>query len=172
MFFIFGWNEPEITSYGPVYQHTCPNCRNSEYWQLQKISHYFTLFFIPIFPHSSKYWYYCPVCNRGVELEADTAKYYKVIADVNTAFLNKVITEDERFARIEEANFAIRQIDQQRQTKYLKESEDFKATVSQKTDEELLSLSSNSSDEYNPAFLIAVEQEMKQRNILPNVEKV
>jgi hypothetical protein len=51
MFFIFGWNHQEIKQLGPVEQHNCKNCTNVEYWRLDKVSRYFTLFFIPIFPH-------------------------------------------------------------------------------------------------------------------------
>jgi phosphotransferase system IIB component len=169
MFFIFGWNKPEIVAYGPVYQHTCPNCRNSEFWQLQKISYYFTLFFIPIFPHSSKYWYYCPVCNRGQELNGDTAKQYQIIAEANTSFLNKNITDEERIVRIENANAAINLIEQKKQVKYLKESEDYQAVVGAKSDNELYGILNNQSDQYSQAFLIAVEQEMKNRNLSPNI---
>ena len=111
MFFIFGWNKPEIKSYGPVYEHTCPNCHNTTYWQLNKVSYYFTLFFIPIFPHESKYWYYCPVCNKGLEIKKDIAAQYQIVAEANNSFLNKMITDKERIDRIENVNKAINLIE-------------------------------------------------------------
>ena len=167
MFVIFGWGRQEISNYGPVYHHTCPNCNNAEYWQLQKVSRYLTLFFVPIFPHDNRHWYYCPICSRGVEIDRDTAKHYKIIAAANTAYINKAITEEELDVRTKVANDAIAQIEKLRNIKYLKESKDFTAIVCKKTDEELLFIANDSPDKYSPAFLIAVEQEMSKRDILP-----
>lgn len=166
MFVIFGWGKQEVTSYGPVHYHTCPKCNNSEYWQLQKISHYFTLFFIPIYAHNRGYWYYCPICNNGIALDLDVVKYYMAIAEANTAYINKAISDDELSARTAVANSAIDEIERLKNLKYLKESKDFKAVVSRKTDEELAFIGNDRPDKYSPPFLIAVEQEMKQRNLL------
>lgn len=113
--------------------------------------------------------YYCPVCNRGFELNRDTAKQYQIIAEVNTSFLNKSITDEERITRIENANAAINLIEQKKQVKYLKESEDYQAVVGSKSDDELYGILNNQSDQYSQAFLIAVEQEMKNRNLSPNI---
>ena len=96
MFFIFGWNKPIFKSFGAVQQHQCSNCHNSEFWQLKKISRYFTLFFIPVFPHDNDYWYYCPVCNHGINIDLKTYHFYKSIAEINTSFLEHKIDESER----------------------------------------------------------------------------
>jgi hypothetical protein len=104
MLFIFGWNRPQTTAYGPVLQHTCPNCNSTKFWHLNKISRYFTLFFIPVFPHGTDYWYFCPVCQRGTKLDEAKFEHYKLIAEVNTAFMEKKITEEVRLARLEVLN--------------------------------------------------------------------
>lgn len=165
MFFIFGWNRPEVTSYGQVLQHTCQNCKNTEFWQLNKVQRYFTLFFIPIFPHSTDYWYFCPVCSHGVTLDSGTFQHYKTIADINKAFLENRITDEERVARTEEVIKLIGQADDDSKVKYLKESEDFRDAVAAKTDDELRAIMSGDTSGYNPAFIMAVEQEMKQRRL-------
>ena len=101
MFVIFGWNHQKITNYGAVEQHKCQNCHNTEFWQLDKISKYFTIFFIPIFPHDNDYWFHCPTCNHGVELEKSEFENYKSIAEINSAFLEEMITEEERVKELE-----------------------------------------------------------------------
>ena len=121
MFFIFGWNRPKTTSYGPVQQHICPNCNNTKYWQLSKISRYFTLFFIPVFPHKTDYFYFCPVCKRGARLDQATFDRYKSIAEVNTAFNQKRITSEERVARLQAINPASEGNEPVSEVKYISE---------------------------------------------------
>ena len=165
MFFIFGWNHQKITSFGPVQQHLCQNCHNTEFWQLNKISRYFTLFFIPIFPHDSDNWYYCPVCNYGVKLDNENFIHYKLIAEINSAFLNKTISEEERIKQLDEVYVQIDKINEIKQIKYLEESKNWSAQVAAKTDSELLDILNKDRNDYNPAFIIAIEEEVKKRNL-------
>ena len=125
MFFIFGWNHQKVTSYGPVEQHQCQNCHNTEFWHLNKISRYFTLFFIPIFPHDSNFWYYCPVCNYGVKLDYDISQSYRAIAEINSAFIEKTISEEERVKKLEEIYKTIDATNEVKRVKYLEESKKF-----------------------------------------------
>lgn len=46
----------------------CPNCNNHVTLQAQQVGRKFSLFFIPLFTVSSKYYGLCPVCNYGYEL--------------------------------------------------------------------------------------------------------
>ena len=161
MFFIFGWNHPKVTSYGAVQQHKCENCHNTEFWQLNKISKYFTLFFIPIFPHNYDYWYHCPVCNYGVRLDNDQFERYKSIAEINSAFLEKKINETERVNQLEEIYTTI---DQKPPPKrQLEGSKNFNEEVISKTSEELSSVLKADRNDYNPDFIIAVEEEIERR---------
>lgn len=86
MFFIFGWNHSKVKNLGPVEQHSCTHCNNVEYWQLDKISRFFTLFFIPLFPLDTDYWYHCPICNLGTKLHSIEIENYKIIAKINADF--------------------------------------------------------------------------------------
>lgn len=54
----------KIVAQTPV-KYTCGNCNNVHPFVVMKISKWFTLFFIPIFPYDVKYFEMCPVCNRG-----------------------------------------------------------------------------------------------------------
>ncbi len=102
MFFIFGWNHQDTTSYGHVEEHLCQNCHNREFWHLNKITTYFTVFFIPIFIQENCYWYYCPTCNYGIKLDKDEFLNYKSIAEINSYFLENKITEEDRIKKLDE----------------------------------------------------------------------
>ena len=54
-------------------RYACANCRNASEYQVIRVMRWFTLFWIPIFPFSTKYYVMCPVCDRGVEMEKDKA---------------------------------------------------------------------------------------------------
>lgn len=82
MFIIFGWNHQKTTNYGAVKKCQCQNCHNTKFWHLDKTSNFFTFFFIPIFPHTSYYWFYCPICNHGIKLDKSEFENYKLIAEL------------------------------------------------------------------------------------------
>lgn len=55
-------------------QYQCGHCNNASRYKIFRRRKWFTLFWIPIFPFSSKYYVCCPVCNFGQEVpkaEAD-----------------------------------------------------------------------------------------------------
>lgn len=54
--------------------YTCNHCANPTQFHLVRVATWFTLFWIPIFPYSFKYFHICPVCNQGVQLTKDQAK--------------------------------------------------------------------------------------------------
>jgi hypothetical protein len=165
MFFIFGWNHQESTSYGPVEQHQCENCHNTEYWHLDKISKYFTLFFIPIIPYDSDNWFHCPICKYGIKLDNDEFQNYKSIAEINSAFLEKKITEEDRIKQLDEIHSIIDKKNEDKKAKILEESKNWVKLASEKTDEELLNITSEKRNEYNPAFIIAAELEIEKRKL-------
>lgn len=65
MFFIFGFGHQKRKGYGTTGQINCPNCNNKVAWKLEKVSHWFTLFFLPVFPYKTNYVAYCPICHNG-----------------------------------------------------------------------------------------------------------
>lgn len=168
MFFIFGWNHQNNKAYGPVEQHLCPNCHNTEFWQLNKISKWFTLFFIPLFSHESHYFLTCPICNNGFELDNENFEIYKSIAEINSAFLERRITDDEKNKQLEEYYTQLNQNNESKKVKHLEESKNFQTQVMTKTDDELLNILNGNRSDNNPAFIIAVEEEIKNRRINNN----
>lgn len=164
MFFIFGWNHQKTTSFGPVEQHKCQNCHNTEFWHLNKISSYFTLFFIPIFAHDNDYWFHCPTCNYGIKLNNVDFLNYKSIAEINSAFLEKSITDEERMKQLEEIYKIIDKNNEDRKIKNVEESKNWSKLASDKTNDELLDIINTNRQKYNPAFIIAAETEFEKRN--------
>lgn len=163
MFFIFGWNHQEIKQLGPVELHNCKNCNNVEYWRLDKVSRYFTLFFIPIFPHDSDYWYHCPICNFGTKLNSYEINNYKIIAKVNSNFLNNHISEEERNIQLDQIYKTIGIEKKRKLEENLKESSKWEPIVAKMSTFELKQILEEKRNEYNPAFLIAAESEFKKR---------
>ena len=72
MFVIFGFDEskPEIVVSNQ--EKFCDRCFNTNYWVLTKHQSQFSVFFIPLFPVKSKYYFSCPICNNGEKITADT----------------------------------------------------------------------------------------------------
>ena len=68
MFFIFGLDDAKpyiVTSQQSKY---CYHCHNTTYWNIVKHQTRFSLFFLPILPIKSKYYFLCPICNHGDEI--------------------------------------------------------------------------------------------------------
>lgn len=164
MFIIFGWNHQETISYGLVEEHLCQNCHNTEMWQLIKMSKYFTFFFIPIFSYSSYYWVHCPICNYGIAIAEENFKNYKLIAEVNTAFFENRITEEERVFKLEELYKKMETKNEEKKANLVIESKDWVKLASEKSTNELLDIINEHRDEYNTSFIIAAEQEIEKRN--------
>jgi len=70
MFFIFGWGHTtrKILNNMPI--QICTGC-HANHLYLTRVREWATLFFIPIFPYDSKYYYLCPNCKMGYQLERD-----------------------------------------------------------------------------------------------------
>ncbi len=92
MFVIYGLNKEDINYYGGVEVNYCNNCKENSEWELNKISHYFTLFFIHLFPHSNYYWLHCPICKVGLKLYKKDAKDYVEISKIKLQYLKKEIS--------------------------------------------------------------------------------
>ncbi len=183
MIIIYSWNYQKIKSLGPVFQHQCPNCHSNEFWILSKVSIYFCLYDLPIFPHDTYNRYYCPVCKYGHELDKDVFVLYKQIAKINSAFVENKISEDERLMKSEPINNLIevnnekrrlkhieeskrlKHIEESKRLKIIKESKNWVDKVSELKDWELIDILKNKKTEYNPAFIVAAEEEVEKRNL-------
>lgn len=167
MFVIFGWNHQIVKNSGPVLPQVCPNCKNDEYWHLLKISTWFTLFFIPVFPYENNRLIMCPICKEGLKIDSETFTVYKSIAEINTDFTENRITESERTSKLEEYFTILEDKNNSLKGLQIEESKNFTQQVESKTNQELISILSDDSDKYNPAFLFAVEGELNKRGIKP-----
>ena len=63
MFILFGWGFTTTKNFGRR-NNVCPVCSNG-CTDFAKITTWFTLFFIPIFPIGFKYVEICPNCGNG-----------------------------------------------------------------------------------------------------------
>lgn len=54
---------------------------------------WFTLFFIPVFPYSIKYFLSCPICQYGLTLDDKQTEQIKPIAEANQLLIGGKITE-------------------------------------------------------------------------------
>lgn len=95
MFVLFGWGKVTSKDYGPTLPQKCNNCNNEVYLNLFHVREWFTLFFIPVIPYSSKYMIMCNVCSRGYELKGESIKEIKAINELTTRYLAKEISESD-----------------------------------------------------------------------------
>ncbi len=92
---IFGWGHTKEKDYGETYPLKCSRCNNATYWRLFKVSEWFELFFIPVFPYKSNHYLLCPVCNDGLKLDDDKLEQAKELNAITLSYLNKKITDKE-----------------------------------------------------------------------------
>ncbi|MBA3665815.1 MAG: zinc-ribbon domain-containing protein [Bacteroidetes bacterium] len=163
MFIVFGWNHTKVTEYGAVQEEECTHCHNKDIWQLKKIARYFTLFFIPVFPHDSEKIYHCPICNNGLKLETEDFENYKAIAQVNTDCLEKKISEDERLIRLKAIHNNKQERKASEKMKHSEESNNWTDIAAQQSTHELQLIVDQKQADYNPAFIIAAKKELEKR---------
>ncbi|WP_087016920.1 zinc-ribbon domain-containing protein [Thaumasiovibrio subtropicus] len=69
MFFIFGWGKTTTKPLGQADDHAaCGICSQSVPFHFIKVTHWFTLFFIPVIPYKSQAYMICPHCQNGFEI--------------------------------------------------------------------------------------------------------
>jgi hypothetical protein len=82
MIFIFGVS-PKQNVIGPAEERTCAHCNNKRFWLLKKESQWFSLFFIPLIPFSTKYFLQCPICGNAELLSKEDFDQYYNKASLN-----------------------------------------------------------------------------------------
>lgn len=97
---IFGWGHQTTKNFGPTFKNHCSHCNNDEYWVLTRIMTWFTLFFIPVFPYSIKYFLSCPICQYGLTLDSKQTDEIKPIAVANQLLIDGKISESEYNIRV------------------------------------------------------------------------
>lgn len=99
---IFGWGHQTTKNFGPTFKNHCSHCNNDDYWTLARYITWFTLFFIPVLPYSTKYFLSCPVCQYGLTLNSEQVAQFKPIAEINQLLIDHKITEVEYKIKIEQ----------------------------------------------------------------------
>jgi len=61
----FRWMKRVLGQLGP---YTCQRCHNAGMWQVIRMTRFFTLFFIPVFPVRRDYSLLCPICSHGSQI--------------------------------------------------------------------------------------------------------
>jgi len=70
LFVIFGFGHRKFKKFGFVSEN-CRRCNNYVNRELIKATSWFTLFFIPLIPYSTKYLLVCPICQDMIEVPKD-----------------------------------------------------------------------------------------------------
>ncbi len=70
---IFGFGGGRPKDRGAVVPMRCPNCGNENYFRHLSSTRWFSLFFIPLIPYSTKHFLLCPVCTQGRPLSREQA---------------------------------------------------------------------------------------------------
>lgn len=97
---IFGWGRQTIKRIGIAFKRMCDHCHNEDYWVLTQITTWFTLFFIPVIPYSTKYFLSCPVCQYGLTLDSKQVEEIRPLAETNQLLVDGKITAEEYHARL------------------------------------------------------------------------
>lgn len=78
MLFIFGFGYKTTKNLGTLEPKKCDHCNNTVANHKIKVTSWFTLFFIPIIPYSTKHYVICPICNHGIEVSAEVFENIEV----------------------------------------------------------------------------------------------
>ncbi|MCX7709003.1 MAG: zinc ribbon domain-containing protein [Clostridia bacterium] len=79
-------------NYGTVKTYNCGRCNNISEWNLYRVSTWFTLYFIPVFPYSYKRYLVCPICGACLELTKEEFEDLKSGTPLEGAIKSSVST--------------------------------------------------------------------------------
>jgi zinc-ribbon family len=65
---IFGWGGGKPKDLGPALPNKCARCGREEFARYFTVTKWFSLFFIPLIPYSTKHFLVCPTCTNAREL--------------------------------------------------------------------------------------------------------
>ena len=67
---IYEWKR-KVRELGGRYDLLCAHCNDQVTARLIKVSNWFTLFFIPLFPNRNFYYLRCPHCGKATQVKKD-----------------------------------------------------------------------------------------------------
>jgi hypothetical protein len=88
---IYGWGRTTTKQYGPAMAMRCDNCNNETWYHFIRRRTWFTLFFIPIIPYSSKHLLVCQVCNAGIEMTGEKIEKARQLSALTQELFDKKI---------------------------------------------------------------------------------
>ena len=68
---IFGFGHQKAKILGHIGAMDCPRCNNTSPFVVHQAKTYFTLFFIPLIPYSTRFLLSCPVCRETRQISAE-----------------------------------------------------------------------------------------------------
>lgn len=73
MFIIYGTKRFDKTlgNLKPLWQ--CEHCNNAVHFRVFRVTTWFTIFWIPLFPVERKFFVTCPICNYGKKMQKKEA---------------------------------------------------------------------------------------------------
>lgn len=108
---IFGFGGGRPKDRGPVVPARCPNCGNENYLRHVSSTRWFSLFFIPLIPYSTKHFLLCPVCTQGRLLTRDQAAKAETMAGWTQRYRAGEVSHEEYAARAAEFSSFLRPLD-------------------------------------------------------------
>lgn len=96
----FGWGHQTTKNYGPTFKNRCSHCNNEEYWILNRLITWFTLYFIPVIPYEYKYFLSCPICQYGLVLNKEQINQMRPLAEANQLLIDGNISQVEYQSRL------------------------------------------------------------------------
>lgn len=87
MFIIYGTKSFDKTLGNLGIINRCEHCNNDIHFKVFRRMNWFTLFWIPIFPVSRKYYITCPICNYGKKLKK--AEAMEILEKYNSSVLTE-----------------------------------------------------------------------------------
>lgn len=90
---IFGF-KGKTKDRGEAVPATCPRCHNQTFFHYASRQRWFSLFFIPVIPVSSKHFIVCPVCSFAVPLDAEAQQRAGHMVELTGQWRAGALTED------------------------------------------------------------------------------
>jgi hypothetical protein len=101
MFVIFGFGRRRTRDHGPVVACTCPHCHNVVSLSLLHVTTWFTLFFIPVIPYSSKRFLVCSICRFARPVTKGNGPALEEMASITQSWRGGTLSDDDYAQRID-----------------------------------------------------------------------
>ena len=73
MFIVWGTRSKDKDLGQSQVAYECEHCNNVSHYRIFRRRNWFTIFWIPIIPLSTKYFIACPICNFGQQIKKSEA---------------------------------------------------------------------------------------------------